>query len=87
MKIRKQKKRLYANGLVRRFFPGASKKMCLALLWNATSYPFGSLQHNKKQLKDYAHRSNRNSLQAMALADEDLHLAMKEFRESHPEDV
>lgn len=62
----------------RKFFPGCTEKEAHDLLWNATAFPFASIEHCRKQLREASIASGRNVVIALAMADIALEEAMRE---------
>lgn len=61
----------------RKFFPGCSEEDAHNLVWNATAFPFASVEYCRKQLREASMASGRNVAVALAMADMELEQAMR----------
>lgn len=78
--MKNKKKNVTWIDLAKRIFGTHSDKEAHDLLWFATCFPFGSILHVARQLKDLRIRSNGNFDVAMAIADKEMEEAMQEIR-------
>ena len=63
--------------LVQRIFGTDSAKEADTLLWHCTAFPFASVLHVARQLRDIRKKSGGNFEKAIAIADKEIEEAMR----------
>lgn len=72
--------------LVRKHWPGITDEDVELVLWNATCFPFGSVEQVTAQLIEKYQQSNGSPEYAVAIADREMNEEMKRYLAAQRED-
>lgn len=71
---------------VHKYYPNASDKECESVLWNATCFPFGTIEMVDRQLRNGSRKSHRNPTRACYLADRSMSREYDRYARSQPKE-